>query len=77
MWVAKLLISPVKIRIFLSKNDQIWPEIGIFVHFRPGLAGSFDALLVGWLLVVARGLCLARHLFTLCYVVEVTMNMAE
>ena len=30
-----------------------------------GLAGSFGALLVGWLVVVARGLYLARHLFTL------------
>ena len=50
---------------FLPKNDQIWPKIGIFVHFRPGLAGSFGALLVGWLAVVARGLYLARHLFTL------------
>ena len=45
---------------FLPKNDQIWLEIGIFVHIGPGLA-----LLVGWLVVVARGLYLARHLFTL------------
>ena len=50
---------------FLPKNDQIWPKIGIFVHFGPGLAGSFGALLVGWLMVVARGLYLARHIFTL------------
>ena len=72
MWVTKLLISPVK-----PKNDQIWPKIGIFGHFRPGLAGSFGVLLVGWLVVVARGLYLARHLFTLYHiyvVVEVTMN---
>ena len=38
---------------------------GIFVLFWPGLAGSFDALLVGWSVVVARRLYLARHLFTL------------
>ena len=50
---------------FMPKNDQIWLEIGIFGHFGPGLAGSFDALLVGWLVVVVRGLYLARHLFTL------------
>ena len=31
-----------------------------------GLAGSFGALLVGWLVVVVRGLYLARLLFTLC-----------
>ena len=54
MWVTKLLISPLKIKIFLPKNDQIWPEIGIFVHFGLGLAGSFGGLLVGWLVVVAR-----------------------
>ena len=50
-----------------KKRDQIWPEIGIFVHFGPGLAGSFGALLVGWLVVVAPGLYLTRHLFTLWY----------
>ena len=65
MWVPKRLLSPVKTRIFLPKNDQIWPEIGIFGLFGPGLAGSFGALLVGWLVVLARGLYLARHLFTL------------
>ena len=50
---------------FLPKNDQIWPKIGIFGQFGPGHAGLFGALLVGRLLVVARGLYLARHLFTL------------
>ena len=42
-----------KKRDFLPKNDQIWPEIGIFVHFGAGLAGSFGALLVGWLVLLA------------------------
>ena len=65
MWVTKLLIFPVEIRIFLPKIDHIWPKIGIFGHFGPGLAASFGALLVGWLVVVVRGLYLARHLFTL------------
>ena len=36
------------------KNDQIWPESGIFGHFGTGLAASFGALLVGWLVIVAR-----------------------
>ena len=54
MWVTKLLISPEKKRIFLPKNDPIWPEIGIFIHIWPGLAGSVGALSVGWLVVVAR-----------------------
>ena len=42
---------------FLPQNDQIWPKIGIF--------GQLCALLVSRLVVVARGLYLARHLFTL------------
>ena len=50
---------------FLPKNDQIWPKIGIFGQFGPGHAGLFGALLVGRLVVVARGLYLARHLFTI------------
>merc|ERR1712147_593651 len=65
MWVTKLLIFPVEIRIFFPQNDQIWPKIGIFGQFGPGHAGLFSALLVGRLVVVARGLYLARHLFTL------------
>ena len=64
MWVTKQNFSSKK-EDFKPKNDQIWPEIGIFVHFGPGFAGSFGALLVDWLVVVARGLYLAGHLFTL------------
>ena len=36
-----------------------------FGRFGPGHAGFFGALLVGQLVVVTRGLYLARHLFTL------------
>ena len=54
MWVTKLLISPVKKKDFLPKNNPIWPEIGISIHFGPGLAGSVGALSVGWLVGVAR-----------------------
>ena len=61
MWVRKLLISQVKKKDFLPQNDQIWPEIGIFGHF---VILSFGALLAGSLVVVARGLYLARHLLT-------------
>jgi len=70
MWVTKLLISQVKKKDFLPQNDQIWPKIGIFGQFGPGHAGLFSALLVGRLVVVARGLYLARHLFTLLLLVE-------
>ena len=63
MWVTKLLISQVKKKDFLPQNDQIWPKIGIFGQFGPGHAGFFGALLVGRLVVVARGVYLAKHLF--------------
>ena len=62
MWVTKLLISQVKKKDFLPQNDQIWPKIGIF--------GQLCALLVSRLVVVARRLYLARHLFTLYYVIH-------
>ena len=42
--------------------DIIWTEIGIFCYFGPGLASSSSDLLVGWLVDVACGLYLARHL---------------
>ena len=59
---------------FLPQNDQIWPKIGIFGQFGPGHAGFFGALLVGGLVVVARGLYLARHLFTLCYLLTASQS---
>ena len=40
---------------FLPQNDQIWPKIGIFGRLGPGHAGFFGALLVGQLVVMARG----------------------
>ena len=59
---------------FLPQNDQIWPKIGIFGRFGPGHAGLFSALLVSRLVVVARGLYLARHLFTLSHHCKVQKN---
>ena len=60
MWVTKLLISPVKKKDFCPKMTKFCPKLEFLF-----IAGSFGALLVGWLVVVARGLYLARHLFTL------------
>ena len=72
MWVTKLLISPVKKRIFCPKTTKFGPNFGIFGQFGPGQAGSFNALLVGRLVVVGRGLYLARHLFTLiCFLFHI------
>ena len=56
MWVTKHLISAVK-KVFFA---QFGPKLAFL-----SIAGSFGALLVGRLVVVARGLYLARHLFTL------------
>ena len=110
MWVTKLLIFPVEIRIFCPKTTKFGPKLAFLINLgqamqaysmpccesvggcgaravsrktrislRKGyfnfsnmlswahisLAGSFGALLVGWLVVVVRGLYIARHLFTL------------
>ena len=49
MWVTKLLISPVKKRIFCPKTTQFGPKLAFL-----SIAGSFGALLVGRLVVVAQ-----------------------
>ena len=49
MWVTKLLISPVKKRIFCPKTTKFGPKLEFL-----SIAGSLGALLVGWLGVVAR-----------------------
>ena len=67
MWVTKLLFSPVKKGIFVPITTKFGPKLAFLVQFGPGHAGLFSALLVGRLVVVARGLYLARHLFTLGY----------
>ena len=51
-----------KNRIFCSKTTKFCSKLAFLT-----IAGSFRALLMGWLVVVARGLFLARHLFTLYF----------
>ena len=65
MLVTKLLKG-----FFAQKRPNL-AQTWHFGHFEPGLADSFGVLLVGWLVVVARGLYLARHLFTLCYATQI------
>ena len=48
-----------KKRIFCPETTKFGPNLAFLT-----IAGSFGALLMGWLVVVARGLYLARHLFT-------------
>ena len=59
---------------FSCKKKDFLPKIGIFGQFWPGHAGLFSALLVGRLVVVARGLYLARHLFTLSIEGDIQKN---
>ena len=63
MRVTKLLIFPVKIRIFCPRTT----EYGLKLAFWPGLVSSFGALLVGSLVVVAQDtyllyLVITKHL---------------
>ena len=63
-----------KKRIFCPKTTKFGPKLAFLVNL--GHAGLFGALLVGRLVVVARGLYLARHLFTLLkYTDEFTESM--
>ena len=60
MCVSELLL-PLKIIRILAQKRPFLPQIMLsLAHI--DLASSFGALLVGWLMVVARGLYLARHL---------------
>ena len=56
MWVTKLLISPVKKSIFCPKATKFGPKSAFLVNL--------DQVVVV-VVVVARELYLARHLFTL------------
>ena len=58
MWVTKLLISLVKIGFFAQKSTNLARKW----HFCSFWARPCRLI---WLVVVARGLYLARHLFTL------------
>ena len=49
MWVTKLMISQVKKRTFCPKTTKFSPKLPFL-----SIAGSFGALLVGWLVVVVR-----------------------
>ena len=60
MWVTKLLIFPVEIRIFCPKTTKF----GIFGQFGPGHAGLFNALL--WVgLWLWRAGCISQDTYLL------------
>ena len=58
-----LVSSRKNFDILVQKRPNFAQNMLSWIHI--GLAVSFGALLAGWSVVVARGLCLARHLFTL------------
>jgi len=62
MWVPKLLISPVIIRIFCPKPTKFRPNLAFL-----SIAGSFGALLVGWLVVVARAVSRKTPIYFIIY----------
>ena len=62
MWVTKLLFSPVKKRIFCPKTTQFGPKLAFL-----SIAGSFGALLVGWLVVVARAVSRKTHIYFIIF----------
>ena len=65
MWVTKLMISPVKKRIFCPKTTKFGPKLAFLVDMGQVMqVFSVPCWWVGWWLG-PRGLYLARHLFTL------------
>ena len=66
MWVTKHLIFPVEIRIFCPKTTKFGPKLAFLVNLGQAMQ-AYLMPVVGRLVVVARGLYLARHLFTLFY----------
>merc|ERR1712209_9729 len=61
-----------KKRIFCPETTKFGPNLAFMT-----IAGSFGALLMGWLVVVARGLYLSRHLFTLLKIIVIWTNDEE
>ena len=63
MWVTKLLISPVKKRIFCPKTTKFSPKLAFL-----SIACSFCDLLVGWLVVVARAVSRKTPIYFLLFI---------
>ena len=60
MWVTKLLISPVKKGFFAQKRPNL-AQNWLFLS----IAGSFGALLLGWLVVVAQAVSRKKDTYLL------------
>ena len=64
MWVTKLLISPVKIRILRPRTTKFGSKLA----FLPGLTGSFGGLVGG---------CGARAVYRKTPIYFILLNMLE
>ena len=53
MWVTKLLIFPVEIRIFCPKTTKFGPKLAFLVILGHAMQ-AYSMPVVGWLVVVAR-----------------------
>ena len=61
MWVTNLLSSPVKKMIFCPKTTKFSPKLAFL-----SIAGSFGALLAGWLVVLARAVSRQHCRLSIC-----------
>ena len=67
MWVTKLLISPVKIRIFCPKTTKFGPKLGfLFILGQALLAHLVPCWWVGWWLWCAG--CISQDTYLLYHV---------
>ena len=86
MWVTKLLISPVKKRIFCPKTTKFGPKLAFLVNLGQAMqAYSVPCWLVGWWLW--RAGCILQDTYLLydvfdvdigdCYVVKRTITQYQ
>ena len=73
MWVTKLLISPVKKRIFCPKTTKFGPKLAFFVNLGQAMqASSVPSYWVGWWLW--RAGCISQDTYLL-YVYIVVLHL--
>ena len=67
MWVTKLMISPVKKRIFCSKTTKFGPKLAFLVNLGQAMQDySVPCLWVGWWLWCAG--CISQNTYLLHYI---------
>ena len=77
MWVTKLLISPVKKRIFCPKTTKFGPKLAVLVNLGQAMqAYSMPCWLVGWLVggCGARAVSRKTPIYFILYVTKATFG---